>query len=287
MIQEIGKYCGYTFRNEYRNQEPRETDFIMFVQGRTVLIKKDAPELTYLTFMEAKRFCIKDKLKYLFSLINEESKEEHSFYLGDSDWLPEKIFKEYSFENHNVFREAKPMCRAFAGVTASQLANWYKSTTYCGTCGAKLVHDEKERMMRCPKCNAMHYPKICPAVIVAVTNGEKLLLTKYAGRDYKKYALIAGYTEIGETVEQTVSREVMEEVGLKVKNIKYYKSQPWSFSDTLLMGFTCELDGDDTIKLDQNELALGEWVKREDINVEFDNISLTNEMIVEFKKGNI
>ena len=77
-------------------------------------------------------------------------------------------------------------------------------------------------------------------------------MSKYAGREYKKYALLAGFTEIGETLEETVSREVMEEVGLKVKNITYYKNQPWAFSDTLLMGFFCELDGSDQVKLDEN-----------------------------------
>ena len=69
-------------------------------------------------------------------------------------------------------------------------------------------------------------------------------MSKYADRDYKKYALLAGFTEIGETIEETVKREVMEEVGLKVKNIRFYKSQPWSFTDTLSMGFFADLDGD-------------------------------------------
>ena len=91
----------------------------------------------------------------------------------------------------------------------------------------------------------MEFPKISPAVIIGLTHKNRLLLSKYAGRTYKKYALLAGYTEIGETVEETVSREVMEEVGLPVKNIRYYKSQPWPFSSTVLMGFFCDLDGDD------------------------------------------
>ena len=81
-------------------------------------------------------------------------------------------------------------------------------------------------------------------------------MSKYAGRNYKKYALLAGFAEIGETLEETVKREVMEEVGLKVKNIRYYKSQPWSFSDTLLMGFYCDLDGSDEITLDRKNLRL-------------------------------
>lgn len=135
-------------------------------------------------------------------------------------------------------------------------------------------------------CGNTVYPKICPGVIVAVTDGDRLLLTKYANRPGSvNYALVAGFTEIGETLEETVQREVMEEVGLKVKNIRYYKSQPWSFSSTLLCGFFCDVDGDISITLDTNELALAEWFARENIPVEDDGISLTGEMIRVFKHG--
>lgn len=150
-----------------------------------------------------------------------------------------------------------------------------------------MRHDTKERMVRCEKCGNMEYPKICPAVIVGVTSGNRLLLTKYAGRDYKKYALIAGFAEIGESIEDTVRREVMEEVGLQVKNLRFYKSQPWSFSDTLLMGFYCELDGGDTITLEEEELSFAQWFEREEIPEGTDEISLTNEMIRSFKNGEI
>ena len=133
----------------------------------------------------------------------------------------------------------------------------------------------------------MEYPKICPAVIIGVTDGNRILMSKYAGRAYKKYALLAGFTEIGETVEETVQREVMEEVGLKVKNIRYYKSQPWSFSDTLLMGFYCDLDGSGSITLDREELAMAEWFEREEIPEVTSHESLTNEMIMRFKNGEV
>ena len=112
-------------------------------------------------------------------------------------------------------------------------------------------------------------------------------MSKYAGREYRAYALLAGFCEVGETIEETVQREVMEEVGLKVKNITYYKSQPWSFSDTLLLGFFCELDGPDEIHLDEQELSLAEWVRREEIEAEPDDLSLTNEMMLAFKNGDI
>ena len=139
--------------------------------------------------------------------------------------------------------------------------------------------------MRCPSCGLMEYPKICPAAIIAVIHGNRLLLSKYAGRSYTRYALLAGFTEIGETIEETVKREVMEEVGLRVKNLTYYKSQPWSFTDTMLFGFFCELDGDgEDVTLDTDELALAEWFEREDIPVKFEDCSLTNEMMLAFKE---
>ena len=158
---------------------------------------------------------------------------------------------------------------------------------FCGRCGKPLKHDDKQRMLRCDCCKNMVFPKICPAVIVAVTDKDRILLTKYAGRTYRNYALIAGFTEIGETTEETVSREVMEEVGVKVKNITYYKSQPWGLSGSQLLGYFCELDGDDTITLEEDELSVGTWVKADDIDVIDDHISLTREMIEKFRSEHV
>ena len=122
-------------------------------------------------------------------------------------------------------------------------------------------------------------------MIIAITDGDRLLLSKYAGRSYTRYALLAGYTEIGETLEQTVAREVMEEVGLKVKNIRYYKSQPWGVDGNVLMGFYCDLDGDDTIHIDEKELAMAEFYPRSALPAHDDGISLTREMIRVFEEG--
>jgi NAD+ diphosphatase len=140
-----------------------------------------------------------------------------------------------------------------------------------------------ERAMVCPTCGNIEYPKICPAVIVAVVNGDKILVSRYAGRAYKRYALLAGFMEIGEAFESTIRREVMEEVGLKVKNITYYKSQPWAFTDTVLAGFYCQLDGDDKIRLDENELQEAEFITREELPVNENDISLTAEMMEAFR----
>lgn len=131
----------------------------------------------------------------------------------------------------------------------------------------------------------MMFPVICPAVIIGVTYGDRLLLSKYAGRSYTRYALLAGFTEIGETLEQTVAREVMEEVGLKVKNIRYYKSQPWGIDGGLLMGFYCDLDGSDKVHIDETELSLAEWHERGKLPAHDDGISLTREMMRIFDEG--
>ena len=104
-------------------------------------------------------------------------------------------------------------------------------------------------------------------------------------REYKRYALIAGFTEIGETAEETVMREVQEEVGLKVKNIHYYKSQPWGFDQNLLLGYFCELDGERDIVLDTGELATAEWVHYSDVPEDPEGLSLTREMMSVFQKN--
>jgi NAD+ diphosphatase len=122
-------------------------------------------------------------------------------------------------------------------------------------------------------------------VIVGVTNGDEIVMTKYAGRGMHFYALIAGFTEIGEAFEDTVRREVMEEVGLKVKNIRYYKSQPWGVVDDILAGYYCDVDGDTQIRMDRTELKEAVWVKREDVILQPDDFSLTNEMMMMFRDG--
>ena len=116
---------------------------------------------------------------------------------------------------------------------------------------------------------------------------DKILVTKYNGRVTSYYALVAGFTEIGETLEQTVEREVMEEVGLKVKNITYYKSQPWGVADDILAGFYCEVDGSIDIHRDEEELSVAEWKTREEVELQPDDLSLTNEMMKKFKEGKV
>lgn len=273
MIQDIAPHI---YHNEYQPKKPSGNSFGMSFEEGELRVRIVEGELTFPTFeeLEKNNAHIYDEYIYLFEI------DDRSFYL-----LKDIQVEDYELFTRRDLREKQPQYMAFAGITAFQLHDWYDNNRFCGRCGSAMRHDEKERMMRCDSCGRLEYPRISPAVIIGLTNGNKLLLSKYAGRTYTKYALLAGFVEIGESVEDTVRREVMEEVGLKVKNITYYKSQPWSFSDTVLMGFYAELDGEDQITLDTDELALAEWFEREEIPVNDISISLTNEMILNFKNG--
>ena len=273
MIQDIAPHI---FSNAYAPKRPEATSYALYFNGHTVLAGKDSSTLRFPRFSELNGIeeSVYEKAIYLFAIDND------CFYLVHQ--VPEEQ-PEFELKDIGLFRTSGPRHLAFAGITGYSLYKWYDNHQFCSHCGAKLVHHEKERMLHCQTCNNTEYPKIMPAVIIAVTNGNKILLSKYANREYTRYALLAGFTEIGESIEETVKREVMEEVGLHVKNLRYYKSQPWSFSDTLLMGFFAEVEGDDSITLDREELALAEWFERENIPVSESDISLTSEMIEYFR----
>ncbi len=279
MIQDI---FPHTFDNQYKNSIISATDKVIILQERNIWIKSNTENLIFPTLSELEKvnsnYPFTEKTIYLFSIDNE------SFFLLPK--LP-AIPEDYHKEDISIFRSSIPQEMAFAGITAFSLYNWYTAHQFCGKCGHRFRHHPKERALLCDECGQIEYPKISPAVIVGITNRNKILLSKYANREYTRYALIAGFAEIGEPIEDTVKREVMEEVGLKVKNLHYYKSQPWGLTDCLLLGFFAELEGEDSITLDQEELASAEWFSREDIPPTESNISLTSEMIDYFRNNQI
>ncbi len=264
--------------NQYREAEITDDSCVMlFFEDRLLLEEKDR-EIRFPDYRE-----VKDKIGeyvYLFSV------DGRTYFLAKAV-AEEKAFAGFKAVTAIQLRDKMPVSEAFAGMTARHLYQWYRSVQFCGCCGTKAVHDKAQRMMRCPKCGNMMFPKISPAIIVAVTDGERLLLTKYAGRKTAAYALVAGFVEIGETAEECVAREVLEETGLHIEHIKYYGSQPWGFDGNLMLGYTARLSGSHKISLDDHELSKAIWLKPEEIPEIPDYSSLTREMIRRFRMGTL
>ncbi len=277
MIQDI---YPSKFDNAYKDYKLRDEDSILiFSDDGKLMVCDSEGRMIFHTGSE-----LKDKESvYLFSL------DDRRFFLSLEDSKStEKYMKEgFSYYTVREIRDhfsGQDDINVFAAFTAYHLWKWYSDNRYCGKCGKRLTLDSKERALRCPDCGSVIYPRINPAVIVGVTKGDSILLTRYR-RGYQHNALVAGFTEIGETLEETVKREVMEETGVSVKNIRYYKSQPWGLAQDILVGFFCDAEEGSEIHMDENELKYAEWVKREDIVLQPNNLSLTNEMMHIFKEG--
>ncbi len=263
MIQNI----NLPFDNQYRNTVPADDDLIICIEDDKILLNISNGKIKFPTSDEA------------------EKTEYYLFNLGGKNFFSGKIQENdsYSFYNIRSLRQLKDKPYVFAAITAYHICSWYASSHYCGKCGNCMTHSTTERAMVC-SCGNSVYPRINPAVIVGIISNDRICLTKY-NRGYAHWALVAGYCEAGESVEETVHREVMEETGLKVKNLRFYKSQPWGLSSSLLFGFFCETDGTDEIIVDNVELKEGRWFSREEIDFHNDDFSLTREMIDIFKKG--
>lgn len=123
---------------------------------------------------------------------------------------------------------------------AAQIIHWDLTSRFCGRCGHKNEDKADERAKICPECGLVLYPRISPAVITVVVREQKILLAHSNRFKSNMYSLIAGFVEPGETLEDAVQREIMEEVGIRVKNIRYFSSQPWPYPDSLMIGFIAD-----------------------------------------------
>ncbi len=142
---------------------------------------------------------------------------------------------------------------------AVQLSEFYRSHKYCGYCGSKMYISKTEWCCMCDNCKERYYPQISPSIIVAIRDKNKILLAKHVRHNQDDlYTVLAGFTEIGETMEMAVKREVFEESKIQIKNIRYVASQPWPFPNSLMMAYLADYDGGE-IQIDKNELVDAGW----------------------------
>lgn len=281
MIQDI---TPFRLKNAFKQCEARREHICFtFNKGNLLTGQSKTGTITLPTFEQIPGDFeeLKKKAIYAFSI-----DENPMFLLLEKD-LEGEIPKDLQYRELHSLYQAEEKWETLAGVTAGHLNRWYTEHLYCGCCGGKMGFSHKERAMICSECGNLQYPRISPVIMAAVTDKDRLLVTRYAGRPYKGLALIAGFVEIGESLEEALRREVMEEVGLQVKELRYFGSQPWGFSDSVISGFFAKLDGSDAVRLDRDELSEAVWLSREEIPPQNTGISITAEMIEAFRTGKI
>lgn len=238
--------------------------YFIFNQNRDLyLVNNDLPESFDGFDIEFKLYIGKFKNKDVF-VIN--CSEEKSFF----------SLKEVYDINKNIYLMA---------TRAVLVRDWYISHQYCGRCGSMTQIDEKDMMLKCPECGQVHYPRIAPAIIVAIRKGDKLLMAKHSYHKTHRYALVAGFVEAGESIEEAVHREVSEEIGIKIKNLKYKRSQSWPFPNSLMLAFTAEYKSGE-IKVDGDEILKAKWFSKNEIERYDSDISISDWLINDFIENN-
>lgn len=161
---------------------------------------------------------------------------------------------------------------------AIQIVEWDRTHQYCGHCATPTTQLPHERTKRCPQCGLVNYPRLSPAIIVLVSRGEEVLLARAHRFPAGMYSILAGFVEPGESLEETVVREVREEVGIEVKDIRYFGSQPWPFPNSLMIGFTATyLSGD--LVIEPQEIADAAWFSKHNLPKLPSQVSIARKLI--------
>jgi len=161
---------------------------------------------------------------------------------------------------------------------AFQIMDWDRTHQYCGKCGTPTKDKADERAKICPACGVVSFPRMSPAIIVAVVRDKTILLAHAARFPGAMYSVLAGFVEPGESLEECVRREVKEEAGVDLKNIRYFGSQPWPFPNSLMIGFTAEYAGGE-ITADQKEIVDARWFSAKDLPLIPDKVSIARKLI--------
>ncbi|MBB43897.1 MAG: NAD(+) diphosphatase [Rhodospirillaceae bacterium] len=256
--------------------------------------KTASPKAAYLTRQELPEF---------------QYQEENIVFLGFRNQVPyfsiDLSYLENPEDNHLLAKKGKfldirkvglqlPRNDGGALAYARALVHWHQTNQYCGRCGSKTETQSSGHVRKCKNssCSAEHFPRTDSAVIMVVSRGEKICLARKPGWSPEQYSILAGFLEPGETPENAVVREVKEEVGLKVDNVRYHSSQPWPFPTNLMLGYFSEAQSD-KITIDNCEIEHARWFSREELTPEAllyqkkpQSVSIARRMIADWVLGN-
>lgn len=200
----------------------------------------------------------------------------HPCFAADVDALP-GIAGAEPVSLRAVFELAGEEAFALAG-RAVQLLDWQKQHRYCGRCGTTTARQPGETAMGCPACGLLAYPRLSPAIMVLIRDGEKMLLARSPRFKPGVYSALAGFVEPGETLEQCAVREVREEVGVEITNLRYFASQPWPFPNSLMIAFFADYAGG-TLRPDPIEIEDAAWFMPDDLPLLPEPISISRRLI--------
>lgn len=169
---------------------------------------------------------------------------------------------------------------------AIQIVAWDSNHQFCGQCATAMEPSPTERTKHCPNCGLRNYPKLSPAVIMLIYRGEEILLARSPRFRNGMYSVLAGFVEPGESLEEAVARETLEEVGITVKNIRYFGSQPWPFPDSLMLGFTAEYASGEIV-MEPGEIEAADWFTKDNLPPVPGPLSIARKLIDAFVAGDI
>ena len=249
-----------------------ENGLCFLLKGHKLLTKEHADHYSIPDFRDVQAFHLKPESLHYLGLL--DGKPCYGGELVVETPLPPMV------SPRNIRSLFEQLEEPLIGVAAlaNQVITWDQNHRFCGKCGLETRDRTNERAKACPGCGLISYPRLSPAVIVAVVRRDRLLLARSHRFRGTFYSVLAGFVEPGETLEECVRREIREEVGIEVKNIHYFSSQPWPFPDSLMIGFTAEYAKGDIV-VDQSEIADASWFSADALPPVPPKISIARQLI--------
>jgi NAD+ diphosphatase len=248
---------------------------ILVYHDMEILIESSVEGLTFLDFKKISSYYGSKYLPVSLGII--DGIYYSAIHVDDRENVPVgtefvNIRQLYRTSNENFF---------YLAGFGRHLADWDRTFRFCGMCGSQTNNHTAERAKVCPSCGHSSYPKISPAMICSVTRGNEILLARGSKFTHPVYSVLAGFVEPGETLEETVEREIMEETSISVRNIRYFGNQPWPFSSSMMIAFTAEYESG-VIKIDNKEIIDANWFRADNLPMLPSPYSIARRLIMDF-----